>query len=347
MMKKIIFTLIFFVSLLSSKLSVVKAQGADALSVNINPPVSYLYIKPGAGIGAPINLENQGRYTIRVTPQLVDFRTHKQTGQIILEQTSDFKHLSIAGNQDLWGEEFIIKPGESYTLPLTIAVPADFPQEEYHLSVLFNVEQMLFSDYEKSSNTILSGIVASHLVVMVSSDEADRSQIVIKDFQLPKIADSLMGINFKIWVKNIGLNAGPIRGKLSVSHWPSPEKQVYEFYPDMVLADSQRQVRGMSEGNLARLQELSEQEEIISANNEDYFELQSLLVQETLISDFRYEKAFLLGAYDFHLEIGDEEQTKRVIALPFSVFIALVSLPILYRFLTFLIKKLDSKTKLN
>jgi hypothetical protein len=344
MIKKIIFITIVLTSLLF-KSSLVRAQGVDALSINVSPPVSYIYVKPGAGIGAPINLENQGRYTIRVRPQLVDFKTHKQTGQIILEQTSEFKHLSIAGDQDRWGEEFIIKPGESYTLPLTIAIPADFPQEEYHLSVLFSVEQMLFSDYERNTNAILSGIVASHLIVMVSLDEADRSQIVIKDFQLPKVVDSLMGIDFKVWAKNIGLNAGPIIGKLSVSHWPSPEEQVYEFYPDMVLVGDQRQVRGTSKKDLDRLKNLSEQEEVIVANKQDYFELQSSLVQETLTSDFHYKKAFLLGAYDFRLEIGDEEETQRVIALPFSILIAFIFLPILYRFLIFLVKKIDFKNK--
>jgi hypothetical protein len=341
MIKKLIFITLFVALLIQP--SLVKAQGADALSINVSPPISYLYVKPGAGISAPINLENQGRYTIRVTPRLVDFRTHKESGQIILEQTSTFQHLSIAGSQDRWGSEFIIKPGESYTLPLTVAIPADFPQEEYHLSVLFSVEQMLFSDYEKNSNTIISGVLASHLVITVSSDEADRSQIVIKDFQVPKIVDSLMGVNFKIWAKNIGLNAGPIRGQLTVSHWPSPQEQVYEFYPDMVLTASQRPVRGMSQEDLARLKRLSEQEDVISANNQDYFELQSSLVEEALLSDFYYKRAFLLGAYDFHLELGDEEQTQRVIALPFSILIALILLPILSRLLIILIKKLDFK----
>lgn len=342
MIKKILLTLLLL-SLGCLKAHSVLAQSTDALSINISPPVSYLYVKPGAGISAPIYLENQGRYTLRVTPQLVDFRPNQETGQVILKQSSSFKHLSIAGDYDAWGKEFIIRPGENYTLPLTIAIPADFPQEEYYLSVLFNVEQMLIPDLENNANTILSGVVASHLIVSVNLDGSDRSKIIVKDFKLPKIVDSLMGINFQVWAKNIGLNAGPIRGKLMISHWPSPKEDIYEFYPDMVLAGSQRQARGMSEENLLSLKTLSEQEELMLANDQDFFELQSKFLEKNLLADFSYKKAFLLGAYDFRLELGEEAQVERVIALPFSIIIIIIALPVFYRFLIFLIKSIAIK----
>jgi hypothetical protein len=341
-MKKI-FISFFFLSMICFNTGVVAAQSTDALSINVSPPVSYLYVKPGAGISAPINLENQGRYTLSVTPQLVDFRPNRETGEVVLQQKTDFKHLSIAGDQDRWGQDFIIRPGESYTLPLTIAIPADFAQGEYYLSVLFNVEQMLIPDLENEANAILSGVVASHLVLAVNLDETNRSQIVIKDFRLPKIVDSLMGIDFQVWAKNVGLNAGPIEGKLTISHWPSPNEQVYEFFPDMVLADSQRQVRGMSEGDLNQLEKLSEQEELILANGDDFLSMQSELLEDSLISNFSYRKAFLLGAYDFRLELGEEKQLERVIALPFSIVIIIISLPLFYRFFVFLIKSITVK----
>ena len=321
----------------------VLAQSPDALSVNVSPPVSYLYVKPGAGISAPIHLENQGRYTLSVTPQLVDFHPHQQTGQVVLEQTSNFKHLSIAGDAERWGKNFIIRPGESYTLPLTIAIPADFPQGEYYLSVLFNLEQMTIPDLANNANTIISSVLASHLVIAVNLDEADRSQIVLKEFKLPKIVDSFMGIDFQVWAKNIGLNAGAVKGKLTINHWPSPKEEIYEFYPDMVLANSQRQVRGMSEKNMAQLKILSEQEAVMLANGEDFLAVQSEFLEKNLISDFSYKKAFLLGAYDFRLELGEEERVERVIALPFSILIVLVLLPIFYRFFVFLVKSINFK----
>jgi hypothetical protein len=340
-MKKILISF-FFLSMAMVVAGAVSAQSLDALSINVSPPVSYLYVKPGAGISAPIHLENQGRYTVNVTPQLLDFRPNHETGQVVLQQTTDFKYLSIAGDQDQWGKSFIIRPGENYTLPLTIAIPADFPQGEYYLSVLFNVEQMLIPDLENSANTILSGVVASHLVLAVNLDETDRSQIVIKDFKLPKVVDSLMGINFQIWAKNVGLNAGPVKGQLTISHWPSLSEQVYEFFPDMVLAGSQRQVRGMSKEDLAQLEKLAKQEELIVANGDDFLTMQSQFLEENLISDFSYKRPFLLGTYDFRLELGEEEQLERVIALPFSIVIVIISLPLFYRFFVFLIRSMTT-----
>jgi hypothetical protein len=325
--------------------SPISAQLADSLSINISPPVSYLYLKPGAGVSAPIYLENQGRYTLSVQAQYVDFKPDQETGRIILQQKSDFPYLSIAGDKKKWGEEFIIRPGEDYTLPVTVALPADFPQGEYYLSVLFNVEQMLLSNYESGADTILSGLVASHLVIAVNLDEADRSQVVIKEFKLPKIVDSLMRIDFQILAKNIGLNAGPIRGKLTVSHWPSPKEQVYEFYPDMVLADSQRVVRGMTEEKLHELEILTEQEELIVAKGEDFLDLQSKFLEENLSTNFSYKKPFLFGAYDFRLELSDQEQVERVIALPFSIVTIFLFLPVCYRILQFLIQTSSKQAK--
>ncbi|NLG06708.1 MAG: hypothetical protein GX559_03375 [Candidatus Pacebacteria bacterium] len=338
----LVLALLMFASTLINT-DLVSAQSTDALSINISPPVSYLYLKPGAGISAPIYLENQGRYTLSVSAQFVDFRPDQETGQVLLQQSSDFKYLSIAGDHERWGKEFIIRPGEAYTLPLTIALPADFPQGEYYLSVLFNVEQMLLEDVENNANTILSGVVASHLVLAVNLDEADRSQIVIKDFKLPKVVDSLMGIDFRLWAKNIGLNAGPVAGKLTISHWPSPAEQEYEFYPDMVLANSQRQVRGMSADNLDHLKSLSEQEEVMTANGENFLAVQSQFLDNNLLSDFSYKKPFLLGAYDFRVELGDETQVERVVALPISIVLVLILLPILYRLFTFLLKSIAIK----
>lgn len=348
-MKKIIssFFLVSLALLFSFNTVVAQNIGKDALSLDLSPPVSYLYVKPGAGISAPVTLQNNGRYTLRVTPQLVNFHPDNQTGRVVLEQHSDFKQLSIAGDQAKWGETFTVKPGEKVTVPLVVAVPSDFAQGEYHLSVLFQAEQMLFSDYEQTANSKLSGIVASHLVLMVSLDEDDRSQIVIKEFRLPKFVDSLMGVRWQIMARNIGLNAGPISGQLSISHWPSPTVTTYELYPDMVLANSQRQVRGVLSEDLAALETLNKQEAVLTANGEDFLAKKAALSKQVLQNNFYYKKAFLLGAYDFKLSLGDEVLTQRVIALPFSLLVLLLVLPLFYRFLLILLNFFEQKEQQN
>jgi len=320
------------------------AQSKSALSLDISPPVSYLYVKPGAGISVPITLSNNGRYSLKVVPQLVDFHPESQTGRVILEQKTDFKQLSIAGNQDLWGQESIIKPGEEKVLPLVITIPSDFTQGEYHLSLLIEAKQLLFSEASQSSSQ-LSGIVASHLVILVSLDEEDRSQVEVAEFKVPKFIDSFFSINAQIRAKNIGLNAGPVTGKLEISHWPSTQIKTYELYPDMVLANSERLVRGMSESALAELKLLDQQRAVLEANGEDPQEAEKRLLNRELSTHFYYDQPFLLGAYTFKLELGDEIIEERVLALPFSVLGALVLLPVLYRLWRLMLDFFDEQDK--
>ena len=311
--------------------NLVQAQSQAALDLNISPAVSYLYVKPGAGISTKLTVSNQGRYTIELTPQLVDFHPDPETGRVVLDTTSQFPYLTVAGDAEAWGQNSIIKPAQEMSLPLVIAVPSDIAEGEYHLSVLLTAKQLLFSEYADNTNTNLSGVIASHIILMVSQDDSDRSQLQVTDFRLPKVVDSLLPLRWQIMVKNAGFNAGPIEGQLTISHWPAKEDAVYQLYPDMVLANSQRPARYMTESALAELEQLSQQTAVLEVNGEDPAALKADLIRQELSSNFIYQRAFLLGAYDFSLELGEEIIERRVIALPFSLLIIVLILPILYR----------------
>ena len=322
----------------------IQAQSQAALDLNVSPAVSYLYVKPGAGISTNLTVSNQGRYTIELTPQLVDFHPDPDTGRVVLDTTSQFPYLSIAGNAAAWGQNSIIKPAQEISLPLVIAVPSDIAEGEYHLSVLLTAKQLLFSEYTESANTDLSGVIASHIVLMVSQDESDRSQLQVTDFRLPKVVDSLLPLRWQIMVRNTGFNAGPIEGQLTISHWPAREDTVYRLYPDMVLADSQRPARYMTESALAELEKLSQQTAVLEVNGEDPAALKADLISRELSGNFVYQRAFLLGAYDFSLELGEEVIEKRVIALPFSLLAIVLILPIFYRLLVKLLNTTEQSS---
>ena len=341
--RKISAILTLLIVLISLSFSGVKAK--DAMTLEVFPPTAYLFVKPGAGISHQITLKNTGKYTLTVTPQVVDFHADGLSGRAILEQTSDFKHISIAGDQEKWGESLTIKPGEQKAIPLVLAIPGDFEQGEYYLSILFRAEQMLFGAGEKANQTLISGMLASNIILLCSSDEEDRSELIIEHFSLPRVVDSLMGIKFSALVKNIGFNAAPIEGQIKVSHWPSTDIKIYKLYPDMVLAKSKRLVRGMSEENLEKLEELEEQKAVMEANDENFDFKKAQFIRQNLISDFYYSKAFLLGAYDFQLKVGDDLLQQRVVALPFSILGALFLLPLFYKVLLVILKGLDKTAK--
>lgn len=305
-----------------------QAQGKSAFQLSVNPPLAYLTVKPGAGITHTVTLRNDGQYSLQVTPQLVDFRSDNLTGRAILEQSSSFPYLTIEGESSNWGKSFFLKPGQSQEITLVAALPSDVAGGEQHLSVLFQAKQMLGGN--NPSDTLISGIVASNVVLLVSGDEQNHGQLGIADFQLPKFVDSFFGIKFAVLAKNSGSNATPITGQITIKHWPATDNTVYQFYPDMVLANSSRLVRAMTIEGLEQLENLEANKAVLEAAGQDWQGQKNRLIREQLSSQFYYRQAFLLGSYDFELQLGEEVVEKRVIALPFSILLLAIFLPILY-----------------
>jgi hypothetical protein len=322
-----------------------EVKAADSFSLKVYPPVSYLSVKPGAAITQQIELVNNGQFTLQVTPQIVDFHSDNKDGAVILEQKATNNYINIEGEADNWGEFFTLRPTEKKQINLLISVPSSAKQEEIHASILFQAEQQIYEGQEKAGQSLISGIVASNVILAISTDGEDRGELTIENFSLPRFVDSFMGISFSAKVKNIGFNAKPVEGYFKISHWPETETEIYQLYPDMVLADSQRVVRAMSEEDLDELELLEKNKDVLIANGKDFDLEKEKMIQEKLQSKMFYKKAFLLGTYDFELKVGDDILQKRVIALPFSLLAILLLFPVLYLFLKFLLKKTDQKEK--
>lgn len=337
-MKKflILFFLTFFVYIFSDQI-----LAASALDLKIYPPVAYLSVKPGAGINHQVKIKNDGLYTLEITPVLVDFHSDEKTGLAILEQKSDFIYLNLDGDSNKWGKSILLKPGEEKILNFVIAMPSEATYEEYYLSILFQAKQLSYNSVA-SEDTVISAVVASNIVLLVSSDEQNRGELSIEQFFLPKIADSFMGFSFSALIKNIGINAVPIEGHIKISHWPDQNVETYEIYPDMVLAGSKRFVRAMTEQDLKTLEKMEEAKEVTIATGEDYEVKKVAFINEKLRNKFFYKKGFLIGAYDLELKVGDDFLQKRIIVLPFSILLIVILLPFLYWIFTLFYKSLKN-----
>ena len=318
-LKKIILAFFILVVSLSAK-----AEADSSFSLKVYPPVAYLSIKPGAAQEHRVELINEGQFSLRVVAQLVDFHSDDKTGKVILESKSENKFINIDGDPNNWGQDFTLKPGEKKTINLLIAVPSDAEYQEQYSSILFQAEQLLYEGQAPEGKSMVSGIIASNIVLLTTADDENRGELIIDNFSLPRFVDSFMGIRFAAKVKNIGLNAVPISGYFKISHWPNSETELYSFYPDMVLADSKRMVRAIREEALEELEVLEDSKEVKIAAGEDFESQKELFITENLKSDLFYKKSFLLGTYDFELKIGDDILQKRVIALPFSLFAILL-----------------------
>ena len=299
----------------------------------------------GAAQEHQAELINEGQFSLRVIAQLVDFHSDDKTGKVILESKSENKFINIDGDPNNWGQEFTLKPGEKKTINFLIAVPSDAEYQEQHSSILFQAEQLLYEGQVPEGKSMVSGIIASNIILLTTADDENRGELIIDNFSIPRFVDSFMGIRFSAKVKNIGLNAVPINGYFKISHWPDSETELYPLYPDMVLADSKRLVRAMKEESLEELEALEDSKEVKIAAGEDFNLQKELFITENLKSELFYKKSFLLGTYDFELKIGDDILQKRVIALPFSLFAILLFFPIFYLLLKWILNKSEEKTK--
>ncbi len=334
-MKKFLFLLLLNLMVLNYLPQ--KIQAATALDLQVYPPVAYLSVKPGAGINHVIKLKNNGIYTLEITPALVNFHSDERLGRVILEQKSDFAYLNLEGDPNKWGKSFLIKPGEEQILNFVIALPSETQPKEHYLSILFQAKQLFYTS-AAAKDSLVSAMVASNLVLLISGDEQNRGKLVVDQFDSPKLVDSFMGFSFSAMVKNLGNNATPITGHFKVSHWPDQKAEVYDLYPDMVLAGHTRLVRAMSAADLKNLELMEESKTVKKAAGDNYELEKEEFIQQKLRAKLFYKKSFLLGAYDLELKIGDDVMQKRVIALPFSILIIAVLLPIFYRLLLLLNK---------
>ncbi len=309
-------------------ISSARTQAASALDLSVHPPVAYLYVKPGAAIEHRIQLKNTGLYTLQIAPQLVDFKSDERYGQAVLQSETQVDFISLDGGREKWGQTIVLKPSEERQFVLLIAPPADSTHREHHLSVLLQAQQLASVPIQHTQG-LISAIVASNVILLVSEDEMDRGQLLVEEVRTPRLVDSLMGFEVTASVRNIGLNAKTVDGELRIHHWPNLESEVWSLAPDMVLAGSRRLVRGMKQAALTELEKMEQAAETKVAAGVDINQQRQAFLRQHLSERFVYKKAFLLGAYDVEVQIGDSIVRQRVIALPFSVAILLMSVPLL------------------
>lgn len=322
---------------MSQWLVVQPVQAASALDISVSPPTAYLFVKPGAALEHRLTVKNTGLYTLELTPQLVDFQSDDEDGRAILQQSSRLSYINIEGNPEKWGKSFVLKPNEEKNVVLLIAPPAAAIHQEHHLSILFQLKQ-LAAVPNQQSQALVSAIVASNLILLVSSDETDRSQLAIEELIVPQFVDSLMGFEIRAIVRNRGLNAQAVSGELRVHHWPDQDQLIWQLAPDMVLAGSKRLVRGVLESDLEKIKQQQEAKEVLRAAGNDVDKQEQELLEEVLVNNFVYKRSFLLGSYDVQMQIGEQIVKKRVIALPFSLIVILVTFPFLWWFFRWLLR---------
>jgi hypothetical protein len=308
----IIITLIVASSLtFSGQIKLVQAQelpeqndqeSTAPLSLAVSPPTSYLYVKPSDEIKHTITLKNTGTQTLEVKMQLTDFKPDGKTGRPLLSSGTIFDK---AVNPNLeFGQPFQIKPQENRTVTLALDASKLAKEKEYPLSILFNA-QSVRDETNQASFSQVSGTVVSNLIVFISNQEENQGELIIEKFKAPRIIDSFQPIHFSLLAKNKGLNAMPVQGRALVKNFLGQTINEFIFYPDQILADSTRQVRGTE----LRAELLDKDNQLIPDKIEN------------LSTEFKHQTPILFGPYRVEAQLDQDQASTYVIALPFS-FIA-------------------------
>jgi hypothetical protein len=296
MIKKLLKTTIIttIVSLLTFiGASDVSAQ-ASTINLSISPPVTYMSIKPGEAQTYEIHAENLGDSTLEITPSLLDFEADDQTGQPIVKETGTFKYIKINDGLSSFGEKFLLKPKQRISVPVTIDIPKTGQEEEYAMTIFFDFRNQDLEP-KKDSQARVAGTVGSNLILLVTRNNLDRGNLIVKSIKSFPTIDSFMPIKFSALAENIGKNATPASGSATITNWQNKEIAKFDIHPDMILSGSSRELR---------------EKDFVS-------------------NEFRYKKPFLLGLYKIKIELNkntspDSETfvlNKTIVALPFSIIL--------------------------
>ncbi len=277
------------------------------LSLSVSPPVTYLHVKPSGTLRHTVMITNTGSKTVRVTTNVTDFTSDGSSGQPILQPGRIFNKQV---NPDLdFGEEFTLSPQENRSVNLALDVSQLAAQQEYHLAILFNAQNIesaaIGNDQQQVGKTQVAGTIASNLIVYISEDDVNQGQLVIKKLNTPSLIDSFGGVKFDILAANNGGNATPINGRATITNIFGQTINEYIFYPDYVLADSSRMVRG------TRLNQnlLNEEGKLDPAK------------VKSLTTQFHYRPPFMFGLYNLTINLGTQTRNRYVVALPFSLIV--------------------------
>jgi hypothetical protein len=273
------------------------------LSLQVSPPVAYLHVKPQETLRHTVMLKNTGTQALQITTHMTDFKADGKTGQPVLQRGQVFNKEI---NPELsFGEPFILQPDENRSINLELNVSQLAAEKEYPLAILFNAKTITDEGSKSNSTTQVAGTVASNLILFISESDENQGEIIPHQLKIPKLIDSFSGIKFQITAKNVGKNATPIVGRAMISNIFNQKIAEYIFYPDYVLADSTRLVRA-------------------TALSPDILNSEGKLDPEkvkNLSTSLVYRPPLMFGLYNVEVQLGQQQRTVQVIAMPFSLVV--------------------------
>ena len=283
----------------------VQAQSSKPdLDLTIFPPTAYLTVKPGTSLTHRVILKYEGTVRVKILPELVDFTTDGLTGTPVLQKPTQIKYVKLQNPDKQLGTPFLLEPNSQVELVIEIDPPLHAKLGEQPLSLVLMAVPDTTVIFDGGSAQA-SAAIASNVILSVQNDFDNQGELQIEQIKLPKIVDSFASIKFETLVKNSGRNGAAITGQVRLNHgWSGKELKRWYIYPDVILANTTRQIRAL----------IQDPDDL---NPED----------EVVFEELSYKPPFLIGPYEVTVEISSVNQpnsafhqrSQTIIALPISI----------------------------
>lgn len=164
------------------------AFASDVVSphLSLSPAVAQIETDQGETERQIIKIRNQSDVALPINVKVTDFTAEDETGVTILGDTSD----DVLSSPRLWFDvvepSFILDPGETKQVHVTISVPSEIPLGGYYASVLF--EPQLPTQYYEQEQVRTIPVIGTLFLVAVGIDRADRSDapLIISELSIPE-----------------------------------------------------------------------------------------------------------------------------------------------------------------
>lgn len=292
--------------------AVAPASAQTGIDLAVSPPTAYLKIKQGSSATHTIVIENLSEQPLKISPKVVDFSSDNKTGVPILSEKTTFPYFDFDAESL---QTLDLPPHGKAQLALKISVPSGVPNQEFPMSVLFESQPNTdFSMVGVSSQ--VRGVIGSNLIVLVSSEADVSTKLDITSFKTSGIVDSFRPLRFTPVLSNTGYAAAAASGSAQIINWQGKVIKEYPIRPIVVLANSSR-------------------------------ELETNLTAETYTTKFYYKPLILLGVYKLSVDLTIQNQdqpvhilqTKHVLAIPISIIVVLLLIPLCWWIYTYFLRK--------
>ena len=225
------------------------------IDINVTPAKSTLTVAPGGMVWQKILVKNNGSDPTTIKPDIYPFYSADYEGNIQLRDSllvydpySDLNYISLAYPLMALGKQVTLGANEEKAFIFKYSAGTEISPDKYFF-VAFEAE----NEADNPKGLTPAVVIGTPLLISQVESGGTLDQIPkVKDFKVASVSDSLLPIQAKSTVENLGANYYTSRGYWEVVPVIGSSKK-YPIINDTIIAKGIRNVRCDPSGNSCRL----------------------------------------------------------------------------------------------